>query len=246
MSGPKGAQRVILARRRDTADQDDTVHLFPLPLPEHNHHGAATALCGIRLRADQIATADPGHGGRDWCTMCFTAHVTGGLSAPYADPTVAGRAAAVRAYTALGWPITHHREEIRLDLDDAVALLLPAIIAAEVTELLVSRRCPPAVIAHPATPAHRVILAGDRYAVPLPWPAGVQRITSHVVLPPTTTARGPVLWARAPERHSLRFCREIDVLAALRAALTDEPQVCPPGRSVRLRPGGSPAADSRQ
>lgn len=59
----------------------------------------------------------------------------------------------------------------------------------------------------------------DRYAVPLPRPDGIHRITSHVVLPPTSTAQGPVSWAQPPQRDTLGFCREIDVLAALRTAL---------------------------
>lgn len=224
-SSDSNATPVILGRGGDNPEHDSAVHLFPLPLADHSQGGAAMALCGACLRPELITTVEPGQGGKDWCAMCFTAHVTGN-SAPsasaessFATPTVAGRAEAVRAYRALGWPVTTIREEIRLDLDDAVALRVPVLLAAEITDLLIRRRCAPAVLAHPAAPAHRTILAGDRYVIPLPWPNGIERITTHVVLPPTTTTHGPVFWVRPPHRLALRLCREIDVLAALRNLL---------------------------
>jgi hypothetical protein len=92
--------------------------------------------------------------------------------------------------------VTLRRNEIalnlNLDLDmDAVALILPALLATEVADIFTRRRCPPAVLAHPAMPGHQVIPAGERYPVPLAWPTAVPRVTGTVLLPPTPTARGP-------------------------------------------------------
>lgn len=51
----------------------------------------------------------------------------------------------------------------------------------------------------------------------VPWPSGVHRVTGALLLPPTATARGPITWIHPPEPHALTLCREIDVIAAIRA-----------------------------
>ncbi|MGH3777964.1 MAG: hypothetical protein ACRDRR_19895, partial [Pseudonocardiaceae bacterium] len=91
-------------------------------------------------------------------------------------------------------------------------------------------RCPPTrrlacplSLVHPDTPEHRVLLAGERYGVALPWPPGVHRASGTLPLPPTKTARGAVTWVHPPEADALRLCREVDVFAALRTALRDPP-----------------------
>lgn len=139
--------------------------------------------------------------------------------------TVAGRVSAVAGYRKLGWPIILRGEDMSLDMDtlDAVALVIPAVLGTEVSEILVRRRCPPAVLAHPSLPAHRIILAGERYPVPLTWPPGVHRVTGTVLLPPTVTTHGPVFWVYPPEPNALKLCREFDVCAALHTALSDPP-----------------------
>ncbi|MGH3794305.1 MAG: hypothetical protein ACRDSP_05400 [Pseudonocardiaceae bacterium] len=80
----------------------------------------------------------------------------------------------------------------------------------------------------PHLPAHRIILCGDPYPVPLGWPTAVHRVTGTVALPPTVTAHGPVFWVRPPEPHALHLCREFDVCAALYAALRDPPPASSP------------------
>lgn len=53
----------------------------------------------------------------------------------------------------------------------------------------------------------------------LPWPHQVHRVTGVLLLPPTVTPRGPIIWIESPQKDSLRLCREIDLFGALRTAL---------------------------
>ena len=225
-------RRVVLARPLPQAEAegtpDHTVHLVTVPLGEND--GGVGALCGVRLRPGQIETVAPGEG--VWCTSCFTAHVTGSAAAPDAagESETSGRVAAVVAYRELGWPVTVRGEQVSLNLDldlDAVTLVIPTVLAARVAEILVGRRSPPAVLAHPALPGHRVIVAGERYGVALGWPVGVHRVTGTLLLPPTVTAHGPLRWVRPPQPYTLRLCREIDVCAALNTALREPPPSSP-------------------
>lgn len=101
---------------------------------------------------------------------------------------------------------------------DAVALTIPALVAARVTEILADRRCPPPVLIDPGAPEHWVLLAGERFPVPLPWSPSVTRITTTLLLPPTPTLRGPLRWVQPPHDNSLKLCREIDVLATMLTA----------------------------
>lgn len=115
------------------------------------------------------------------------------------------------------------RDQVWLALGaEAVALMVPTAPAARAAALLTERRCPPAMYAHPYAPEHQVLLAGEPYGVALPWPPGVHPVATSVLLPPTMTPRGPITWTRAPLPNALTLCREIDVLAALRAT-DDEP-----------------------
>ncbi|MGH3905290.1 MAG: hypothetical protein ACRDTE_14030 [Pseudonocardiaceae bacterium] len=224
-----GARRVVLARHRpDPAEQaDHTVHLIAVPLGGTG--GEANALCRLRMRPSWIETVSPGEG--VWCTLCFVCHVTGSHPAPHTAGTDsgAGCGAAALAYRTLGWPVTVRRDHVSLNLDldlDAVALVLPAGLGSEVAEILVRRRCPPPVLVHPSLPAHRIILAGERFCVPLTWPAGVHRVTGTLQLPPTVTAHGPIRWIRPPQPHALKLCREFDVCAALSTVHHNPPPPC--------------------
>ncbi|MGH3930779.1 MAG: hypothetical protein ACRDTF_12460 [Pseudonocardiaceae bacterium] len=132
--------------------------------------------------------------------------------------------AAAAGYRAWGWPVTVHCGRIRLNLDgDTTALIIPFLLAAEVTAILAQRRCPKPVLVHPYAPEHHILLAAERFGVPLPWPPCVRQVTGALLLPPTVTPRGPITWIRPPPPNALRLCREIDVLAALRTALNDSP-----------------------
>ncbi|MGH8881094.1 MAG: hypothetical protein ACRD0P_27690, partial [Stackebrandtia sp.] len=64
--------------------------------------------------------------------------------------TKTGPLSAGLAYRQLGWPVVLRGDNVSLNLDldvDAVALVLPATLGMEVTDVLVRRRCPPAVLA---------------------------------------------------------------------------------------------------
>ncbi|MGH3896805.1 MAG: hypothetical protein ACRDTA_00845 [Pseudonocardiaceae bacterium] len=103
---------------------------------------------------------------------------------------------------------------------DLVALIMLAI---QVRAILIRQRCLPPVLVHPYAPEHQVLLANERYEVTLSWPPGVHRVTTALLLPPTMTTRGPITWVAPLQQDSLRQCREIDVRAAVRAALSDPP-----------------------
>lgn len=231
---------MALARYRSSADTVAAeAHLVPLPLPAGGEQGEVIgAWCGRRLHTEHLETIALGQG--RWCNGCFVTSVIGTRPAPASGSvpeavscpgpgagdsirtdTYAGRLAAVVAYQRLDWPVTLGRHTLTLDLEldvDAVALAIPTALATETAQILTRRRCPPPVLAHPALPDHQVIIAGQRYPVPLGWPDGVYRATRTVLLPPSVTACGPVCWVRPPEVNALRLCREIDVITALRAA----------------------------
>jgi hypothetical protein len=234
------ARPVVLVRARSdlAAESQRVVHLAPLPVEET---GILTALCGMVLARSSCEVVTPGRGAP--CDGCLASHLT--LDPPVFDdvrspPEHSGsdspcfgvglRDAAV-TYRGWGWPVVLRRDQLWLALGrDAVALMVPTTLAGRVTELLTTRRCLPAVLEHPDAAEHRVLLAGERYGVALPWPVGVHRITSGVLLPPTVSPRGPLTWMQPPEPDSLRRCREIDVLTALRA-LPDPPSPTGPGKS---------------
>ncbi|MGH3571821.1 MAG: hypothetical protein ACRDUW_08335, partial [Pseudonocardiaceae bacterium] len=113
------------------------------------------------------------------CSLCLISHVSAGPSppadlpapAPPADITSsdAGPLAAAVAYRVWGWPVTLRGDQVWLSLEpDTVALVVPVLLAEQVTAILNQRRCPPLVRVHPDTPEHRVLLAGEPYGVGLP------------------------------------------------------------------------------
>lgn len=221
-----GARPVMLLRYRlgVTGETARTVHLAPLR-SDGQAGTAGTALCGALLRPDQVETVIPGHGVP--CSLCVISHAS--ASAPQApvdapvtpppDDDTRPLAAAV-GYRLWGWPVTLFGNQVWLNLEsEAVALIIPALLAEQATAILSQRRCPPLVLAHPDTPAHRVLLAGERYGVALPWPSGVHRATGIFPLPPTMAVRGPVTWVYTPEADALHLCREIDIFGAVRTAL---------------------------
>jgi hypothetical protein len=202
-----------------------TVHVVGLPhTTTDGQAGVVGALCGAVLMLDDIETVTPGEGMP--CTVCVVTHVAGTPAAgqpPVGGPEsadAAGLAAGGIAYQEWGWPVTLHRDQVRLSLcRDVSALAIPVPLGTEVTEILTQRRCAPPALVHPDAPDHHIILAGERYGITLPWPPQVHRVTGVLLLPPTVTPRGPITWTRPPQPDSLRLCREIDVFAALRTAL---------------------------
>lgn len=217
------ASRPVVLLRQLPQHPDDgkgSVHLAALP--EGARRAVLTALCGTLLHPDHVEQVPPGEGVP--CPLCTVSHL-GTLPAeafataaatPDPDPRPA---AAASTYREWGWPVWQRGEQVWLALGtDAVALMVPSTLAAGAAAILAERRCPPAMLAHPYAPQHQVLLAGESYGVPLPWPSGVHEVATSILLPPTGTPRGPVTWTRAPLPDALALCREIDVLAALRAA----------------------------
>lgn len=238
MSAGTGAQSVatvdtrpvVLVRYRSgvVGQSARTVHLAALPTGDASE---IRALCGALLPSDDIETLSPGQGMP--CTSCLLSPrlpghtsalptgnpVTSPALRPQDDTDLAPQVLATR-YQAWGWPVTLRGDHVWLSLgQDTVALVIPVLLAVEVSAILRHRRCPPPVLAHPYAPEHRVLLAGERYGVELPWPPGVHRVIETLLLPPTVTARGPITWLHPPEPDALTLCREVDVLAALRTVL---------------------------
>ncbi|MGH3754276.1 MAG: hypothetical protein ACRDRP_16585 [Pseudonocardiaceae bacterium] len=223
-------QPVMLLRYRPgvAGQTARTVHLVPLP-PTGQAGAVGVALCGAVLCPDQVETVTPGFGMP--CSLCLLSQVSVGPPPPTDTPTVASPVgddtrppAAAGCYRLWGWPVTLRGDQVWLSLEpDIVALIIPMVLAAQVTTVLNQRRCPPLALIHPDTPDRRIVLAGEPYGVGLPWPTGVHRATGAVPLPPTMTACGPVTWAHPPEADALWLCREVDIFAALRTALLDPP-----------------------
>jgi hypothetical protein len=61
----------------------------------------------------------------------------------------------------------------------------------------------------------------------------VHQLTGTLMLPPTTTPRGPITWRQPPHPDSIRLSREIDVFGALRTVVSNSP------------PGEDPSPDGR-
>lgn len=230
-----GARSVVLARYRPgmAGETARVVHLIPLPFRAVTA-GAVRALCGALLGAEQIETVQPGDGMP--CTLCYLAHLSRSAPprpspAPTTEPPpdVPGPSTLGSAvgYQALGWPVTLRRDQVLLHLDNqAVALTMPTGLATDVATLLATRRCPAPVLAHPHVPEHLILLAGEPFGVPLPWPDEVQTATAPVPLPPTLTSAGPVTWVHLPDSHALRSCREIDIYGALHTLVQGQPGQC--------------------
>ncbi|MGH3697521.1 MAG: hypothetical protein ACRDRX_26670 [Pseudonocardiaceae bacterium] len=233
------ARPLVLLRYRPgiVGETARTVHLAPLPT---DGTGAISAYCGA-LHPDQVETVTPGHGMP--CTRCVLSHVSTDGTQTTEDPTAAPALpsqdsvdvtplTAATCYQAWGWPVSLRRDHVWLHLGGhTVALVIPMPLAPQVVAILRQRRCSPPVLAHPYVPEHYVLLAGERYGVSLPWPPGIHRVTATLLLPPTITSRGPITWIHPPEPDALQLCREIDVVAAVRTALSSPPPSSRPAHS---------------
>ncbi len=160
------ARPVTLVRYRPgvVGETARTVHLVPLPVG--GPAGAVAALCGTPLRREDVEPVTPGQGMP--CSVCVLSRVAGGPPPP---PVTTGDTrvdtdplAATAGYRAWGWPVILRRDQIRLNLDgDTVALIIPVLLAAEVTAILAMRRCPVPVLAHPYAPEHRILLVAEHF-----------------------------------------------------------------------------------
>jgi hypothetical protein len=193
------------------------VHL--VPIPDGRLAGTVGTLCGALFGLEEIETLSSGQGMP--CLMCVLHQIS--ATAPVVEPPMGSPDSEATGlingadYQAWGWPVIQHRDQIRISLDrDASAIAIPILLSAEVTQILTERHCAPAVLAHPYAPEHHLILTGERFGAPLPWPPSVQVVTGALMLPPTMTPRGPITWVQPPRQDSLHLSREIDVFGALR------------------------------
>ena len=217
-------QPVTLVRyRRDVTGQTAReVHL--VPMPDGDVAGTVGTLCGALLGLEEIETVNSGQGMP--CTMCVLHKVSAParvVEPPAGSPDSQGTGLMHGVdYQAWDWPVTQNRDQIRLSLDgDVSAIKIPILFSAELRQILTNRHCAPAVLAHPYAPEHHLILTGERFGAPLPWPPSVQQVTGALMLPPTMTPRGPITWIQPPRQDSLHLSREIDVFGALRTVLSD-------------------------
>ncbi|MCA1706220.1 MAG: hypothetical protein LC808_24330 [Actinobacteria bacterium] len=196
----------LAARYRPGADADPTHPVHLVPLPVRTAVGAVGAFCGALLSLPKLETVESGQGVP--CPTCVQQH---------AATTQAPRSAT--DYSALGWPVHLQGDQLVLPLGEcATAQIVPVDLAAAITPILAALDRPVPVLLHPDAPGCGVVIAGEPYGVPLPWPETVQVVTGMLPLPPSQTPHGPVHWYQHPPHHPLATCREIDVFSAMRTA----------------------------
>ena len=218
---------VLAARYRPGvgAQADHPVHLLPLPV---HAGGPVGALCGSLLSPQELETVEPGHG--TLCSICLRQQ-TATLQASTTEaamPQTAGPAThlAETAYCALDWPVRLRGNHVVLPLGHcATAQIMPMDLAEAITSILTALDRPAPVLLHPDAPGCAVVITGEPYGVPLPWPEAVQVITGMLALPPSRTPHGPVRWYSHVPDHPLATCRQIDILAAVRTAGPDAHQL---------------------
>lgn len=210
---------VAVQQRAGAADDTDrAVHLAVLPA--RPTLGMISTLCGAMLAVEPVETADPGGGMA--CISCMMLRtvterpVTPVGELPTGGPTPVHRRASPEGYAALGWPVTVRGEQVLLTLGgDVSALILPTSLAERTVAVLAGRARPAPVLTNPSAPRHRILITGEPFGIPLPWPSEIHIATGQLPLPPTMTPQGAVTWAHLPDGHVLSFCREIDVCDAV-------------------------------
>lgn len=214
---------VAVQQRAETVGHtDQAVHLAVLPA--RSSMGMISTLCAAMLGVEQAEITDLGVGMP--CTRCLILHtttdrpVTSVGELPIGGPTPIHRRASPEGYAVLGWPVTVRGDQVRLTLGGEVsALVLPTTLAEQTMEVLARQARPAPVLVNPYIPEHRILITGEPFGIPLPWPDEIHPVIGHLPLPPTVTPRGAVTWAHLPEGHVLSFCREIDVRGAVRTVL---------------------------
>lgn len=173
---------------------------------------ALTTLCGALFAADQVDLVDAGVGMP--CTFCVLHRMAIERPLPVM-PVEPPRG--IDGYLALGWPVIARGDQALLPLGHhATAVIVPVALARRVHNVLVARLRPAPTLAHPHAPDHWIMLAGELFGTPLPWPSDVRISTENLPLPPTVIPRGPVTWKHPPGAEPLQHYREIDLLGAIR------------------------------
>ncbi|MGH3871841.1 MAG: hypothetical protein ACRDSR_10075 [Pseudonocardiaceae bacterium] len=211
---------VLAARYRAgvNAELSHPAHLLPTPVCVAA--GPVGALCGALLWPRQLETVQPGQGAV--CSMCTRQQATA-IRLPPADArTSTGEHATGpdgTTYSALGWPVHLRGDHVVLPLrHDTAAHVVPVELVETIMPILTSLDRPVAVLLHPDAPGNGIVITGEPYGVPLPWPDTVQTVSGMLVLPPSETPHGPVSWWYQAPAHALGTYREIDIFAAVRKA----------------------------
>jgi hypothetical protein len=197
----------LAARYRPGADADATQPVHLVPLPVRTAVGAVSAFCGTLLSMPKLEAVESGQGVP--CPMCVLQHGAT-TQAPQNETD----------YSSLDWPVQLQGDQLVLPLGHcATAHIVPMDRVAAITLILAALDRPVPVLIHPDAPGCGVVIAGEPYGVPLPWPATVQVVTGMLPLPPSQTPHGPVHWYQQHQpHHPLTTCREIDVFSAMRTA----------------------------
>lgn len=193
-TGPPGGDRRLAAgaaalpARHHRAGNPDGA---PRPAaPGHQAGAAGVALCGALLLPNLVETVARGQSLP--CTLCMINYRDAGPPPTPAvvplgegisgetDPLVAAV-----CYQAWGWPVTLRGHQVWLTPQpDTVALIIPVLLAAQVSGILNQRRRRPPTLIHPEAPEHWVMLAGEHPHGALPWPRCVHQSTGALPLPP--------------------------------------------------------------
>ncbi|MGH3897803.1 MAG: hypothetical protein ACRDTA_06015 [Pseudonocardiaceae bacterium] len=216
---------VLAARYRPGLDVQATHPVHLIPLPFRAEIGLVSSFCGSLLCPQKLETVKLTEGTR--CSMCVLQYAvatqspitelpTGAASPQGAGPTTRlGEA----AYCALDWPVHLQGDRVVLPLGQcATAQIMPVDLIEAITPILTALDRPMSVLVHPDAAGCGVVIAGEPYGVPLPWPETVQVVTGMLALPPSRTPQGPVGWYHQAPTQPLANCREIDVFAAVRTA----------------------------
>ena len=196
----------LAARYLPGADADATRPVHLVPLPVRTTVGAIGAFCGTLLSLPKLEAVESGQGVA--CPLCVLQHAATAQT-PRSETD----------YSALGWPVHLQGDQLVLPLGHcATAKIVPVELAAAITSILAALDRPVPALVHPDAPGCGVVIAGEPYGVPLPWPETVQVVTGMLPLPPSRTPHGPVNWYQQPPHHPLTTCREIDIFSAIRTA----------------------------
>ena len=183
------------------ADATRPVHLVPLPV--QTAVGAVGAFCGELLSLPKPEAVESGQGVA--CPMCVLQHAAT-AQAPRSETD----------YSALGWPVHLQGDQLVLPLGHcATAQIVPVELAAAITPILAALDRPVPVLVHPDAPDCGVVITGEPYGVPLPWPETVQAVTGCWRCPPAGLHTGrctginkhhTIRWPPAARSTSSRRC----------------------------------------
>lgn len=207
----------LATRYRPGADADATQPVHLVPLPVRTAVGAVGAFCGTLLSLPKLEAVESGQGVP--CSMCVRQH-SATTQAPRSETD----------YSSLDWPVQLHGDQLVLPLGHcATAHIVPMDLVAAITPILAALDRPVPVLIHPDAPGCGLVIAGEPYGVPLPWPATVQVVSGMLPLPPARPHTGrctgintnhTIRWPPAAKSTSSQRCAPLGRPRTSRAELT--------------------------